>query len=353
MFNHYLITGATGFLGRALVNSLLSRGIKVTALVMPGDPLAAYLSERVQICTGDITSPASLREFFSQGGKNSCCVHCAGMISIASNPGNRITKINVEGTANIIELCKEYHIGKLIYVSSVHALPETPAGQPICEVSHLSPDAVFGAYGKSKAAATQLILDAAGCGLNASVVHPSGIIGPGDLSGGNMSQMLTAFCQGSLPVGVRGGYDFVDVRDVAEGIISCAECGRAGECYILSGHYLTIRQLLTIASAFSGLRSPRYYIPLSIAKLLAPAAEAFSLRRQKTPYFTPYSISVLGSNGLFSHKKAAAELGYSPRPASDTLKDTMTWLLDRYPRTIPRERPRKARPSRHPRSQSA
>ena len=109
------------------------------------------------------------------------------MISIASNPGNRITKINVEGTANIIELCKEYHIGKLIYVSSVHALPETPAGQPICEVSHLSPDAVFGAYGKSKAAATQLILDAAGCGLNASVVHPSGIIGPGDLSGARCS----------------------------------------------------------------------------------------------------------------------------------------------------------------------
>ena len=97
-----------------------------------------------------------------------------------------------------------------------------------------------GDYAKSKAAATELVFDAAERGLNASIVLPSGIIGPGDLQGGSFTSMARSFLAGKLPLAVRGGYDFVDVRDVANGLLACSESGEPGKGYILSGCYLSL-----------------------------------------------------------------------------------------------------------------
>lgn len=126
----------------------------------------------------------------------------------------------------------EFGASRLVYVSSVHAIPEKPAPETITEPDRFAPDEILGDYGKSKAMATALVLEAAQSGLNASVVLPSGILGPGDLARGNMTRMLLSFCRGRLPLGVKGGYDFVDVRDVAAGVLACTERGKAGECYI-------------------------------------------------------------------------------------------------------------------------
>src|SRR5699024_9363621 len=110
-------------------------------------------------------------------------------------------------------------------------------GKIMSEISEFSPEKVSGWYAKSKAKATALVLDAAKKGLNASVIHPSGIIGPGDIAMGSTTSMLISYCEGKLPVSVKGGYDFVDVRDVADGVIACCEKGERGQCYILSGEY--------------------------------------------------------------------------------------------------------------------
>lgn len=141
-----------------------------------------------------------------------------------------------------------------------------------------------------------------------------------------MTVMLRSFLRGRLPAGVCGGYDFVDVRDAAAGAVSCADSGRPGEGYILSGCYASIKELLTLAGRLSGRRAPGLFLPRRLAGLTAPIFERRSIRRGEKPFFTPYSISVLGSNGNFSHKKASDELGYSPRDLSDTLSDTLRWL---------------------------
>lgn len=141
-----------------------------------------------------------------------------------------------------------------------------------------------------------------------------------------MTVMLRSFLRGRLPAGVCGGYDFVDVRDAAAGAVSCADSGRPGEGYILSGRYASIKELLTLAGRLSGRRAPGLFLPRRLAGLAAPIFERRSIRRGEKPFFTPYSISVLGSNGNFSHKKASDELGYSPRDLSDTLSDTLRWL---------------------------
>ena len=190
------------------------------------------------------------------------------------------------------------------------------------------PDDILGDYGKSKAMASVLVLEAAQNGLNASVVLPSGLIGPGDLSCGNTTRMLLAFCRGRLPLGVKGGYDFVDVRDVAAGVLSCTERGKAGECYILSGHYASIQDIFTLTASLLGREPPKRYVPASLAKCAAPVFEIIARLRNERSFFTPYSIAVLCSNGNFSNRKAARELGFHARPLKETLRSTILWFQE-------------------------
>ena len=274
---------------------------------------------------GDVTDRATLIPVF-EWAEGCRVIHCAGMVSVAAGQGEALGRINVQGTENIAGLCLEYGAKRLVYVSSVHAIPERPMGEVITEECRVSPELVHGAYAKSKAAATKKVLLAAEKGLDAGIVYPSGIIGPGDRGMGSMTVMLRSFLRGRLPAGVCGEYDFVDVRDAAAGAVSCADSGRPGEGYILSGRYASIKELLTLAGRLSGRRAPGLFLPRRLAGLAAPIFERRSIRRGEKPFFTPYSISVLGSNGNFSHKKASDELGYSPRDLSDTLSDTLRWL---------------------------
>ena len=325
MFEKYLITGATGFLGRTVLAQLQDTKAEIRALVMEGDPLAREL----RVITGDVCDEAALGRFFAGADEHTCVIHCAGIISVATHPGDRIYRVNVDGTRNILKFCRQCNVGKLVHVSSVHAIPEKPKGTEITETTVFSPELVKGDYAKSKAMATALVLQAAKEGLNASVVFPSGIIGPGDLGKGSITNMLLSFLAGKLPLAVKGGYDFVDVRDVASGVIACAEHGLPGQGYILSGHYATIRDILELVKKTVNLRRSVSYLPISFAKLVAPIYEKISLRRREPLYFTPYSIAVLDSNGAFSRSAAATALGYTPRPLSSTIRDTVVWLKEK------------------------
>ena len=107
MYQNYLITGATGFLGSAVVQLLLAHGCRVLALVMNNDPLIHTLPKNVTTFFGDLTDQDSLRDFFAAGGDNFCVLHCAGLVSISSKPGEAIYAVNVQGTQNILNLCQE------------------------------------------------------------------------------------------------------------------------------------------------------------------------------------------------------------------------------------------------------
>lgn len=334
MYNKYLVTGATGFLGRAVVEELARRGAQVHALALPDDPYTHLLPKEVRTVTGDVCESDGLADFFADADSRTCVIHCAGIVSVASRPGPKLYQVNVGGTWRILRQCIAHGMGKMVYVSSVHAIPEKPRGCPITEDCKLAPGLVDGDYAKSKATATNLVLDAAAQGLNASVVFPSGIIGPGDVQGGSFTSMAESFLAGRLPFAVRGGYDFVDVRDVAQGLLACCEKGLPGKGYILSGHYATIGRMLQMVGAAARRRYRPLCLPLSLAKLAAPCYERHSLRAGKQLFFTPYSVSVLGSNGQFSHSAATECFAYEPRPMEQTLQDMTAWLLGREKRTV-------------------
>ena len=328
MFDKYLVTGATGFLGRAVAEELVRRKAQVHALVLHDDPYTDLLPKEVRTVIGDVCDKSSLSDFFADADSRTCVIHCAGIVSVASRPGPRLYQVNVGGTWKVLRQCMEHDVGKMVYVSSVHAIPEKPKGCIISEDCEFSPGLVDGDYAKSKAAATELVFDAAERGLNASIVFPSGIMGPGDLQGGSFTSMAKSFLSGKLPFAVRGGYDFVDVRDVANGILACSESGEPGKGYILSSCYVTIRRMLQLVGKAAKLKYRPICLPLGLARLAAPYYERRSLRERKPLFFTPYSVSVLASNGQFSHAAASECFAYQPRPIEETLGDMTAWLLN-------------------------
>ena len=328
MFSLYLLTGATGFLGMAILKSLLEKGARLRALVLPGDPLAREIPPPVQVCPGRVDKPETLASFFEGDLREACLIHCAGIVSIASAPPPGLWPVNVEGTANLLALCRKKRLARVVYVSSVHAIPEPPRGQIIREAEAFSPAAVAGPYAQSKAEATRLALLAAEEGLNVSVVHPSGIIGPGDRNLSSTTSVMLRYCRRKLPVGVAGGYDFADVRDVAEGTIACASQGRRGQCYILSNRYAAIQEILSLLQTHTGGRKPLVRLPHGVIRCAAPLCEAYSRLKKQPPFLTPYSARVLRSNALFSHEKATRELGYHPRELSQTVADVFQWFRE-------------------------
>ena len=320
----YLITGATGHLGSVLLESLRARGASLRALVRPGSE--RLLPPGTAYTNGDVTDPASLGAFFAREEvARLCLLHCAGRISIATKPDPAVWEVNVTGTRNVLCEALRRGVERAVCVSSVHAIPERPAGELITETKRFSPALVVGQYARAKAAAARLALEAAEAGLDLSVVHPSGILGPGDRRRENHSvQTLRAMAAGRLPACIEGGYDFVDVRDVADGILRCAERGRRGETYILSGRYAAIRELAELVAAATGRPAPRLTVPAAAARLIAPAAERLALLLGgRRPLVTPYSIEALQSGVRFSFRKAAEELGYAPRALLETVRDTV------------------------------
>ena len=183
MYKKYFVTGATGFLGRAVVGLLLTKVTDIYALVMKDDLLTADLPDGIHIRVGNVCDPSSLDSFLEGADGQSCVIHCAGIVSVASRPGEQLYNVNVGGTKNIIDTCISHGVGKLVYVSSVHALAEKPKGVEIdAETDAFDPNGLVGDYAKSKAMATHAVLDAAKTSLDASVVLPSGIIGQGEIS---------------------------------------------------------------------------------------------------------------------------------------------------------------------------
>jgi len=217
-----------------------------------------------------------------------------------------------------------------VHISSVHAIPELPAGRIITEVDNFNPGDVKGLYAKTKSEATQYVLDYAKRGGKACIIHPSGITGPGDYGRGHITQLVIDYCRGTLTCGIDGGYDFVDVRDVADGILSCCEKGRNAECYIMSGQYLKIRDIFKLLHEISGKIEIKRILPLWFAKLTAPLSELYYKVLNQPPLFTSYSIFTLNTNANFSHEKASIELGYTSRPMKQTLSDTINWLKVNY-----------------------
>ncbi len=320
----WLVTGATGHIGNVLVRKLLERGENVRALILPGESRESISGLKVEAFEGDVLNLDSVFESM-RGIKG--IFHLAGVISIMPGQNSFVRKVNVEGTKNILRAATEKKI-KLIYTSSIHAIQRVEDGV-IDESVPYDINNPYGAYDRSKAEATLEVLNAARSGLDAVVACPTGVIGPYDFRGSMMGAVIHDAAAAKPTLYVDGAYDFVDVRDVADGLISAAENGKRGESYILSGQKITVRYLLETVREITGKHFFQMKIPFDLAKFAAMFTPMYYRFAHETPRFTPYSLEVLQSNSNISHAKATRELGYTPRPIFDSIQDAVKWFLEK------------------------
>jgi dihydroflavonol-4-reductase len=318
------ITGATGHLGNVLTRSLCAAHPgEVHAVVLPGEPRTPLSGLDVAIREADVRDYSSLVAAFAGA---SLVFHLAGIVSIASGGLNTLRATNVEGTRNVLGACRTAGVGRLVYTSSVHAFEELPFGTCLTEKEAIDPHRVRGTYAKSKAEATLLVQQAAAEGADVVMAFPSGIVGPYDFRPSETGQLLLDCFGGRLKAYVDGAYDFVDVRDVAAGLIAAAKKGRRGEGYILSGHHITVRDLLGSVERITGRPAPQWRLSFGFVRAVSFLIPAYYFLSRTRPLFTTYSLDVLASNCEMSHEKAADELGYSSRPLDGTLCDTLRWF---------------------------
>ena len=328
MANKYLVTGATGNLGNSIVRKLLSQGKDIRTLVLPWDKGIMRIPRAIEIFKGDVLKPDDLHAFFKVSeGTEIIVIHCAGIVSTSWNYSKLVYDVNVRGTQNIVNQCIKSQVRKMVYISSVHALPELPKGQTITETTKFNPDKIIGFYGKTKAKASQIVMDAVtNQGLYATLVFPTGLCGPFDYSYGYVTQLLIDCATNKLPTGIEGGYNFVDVRDVAAGVISACSKGIRGEGYILGNRYVPVSEIIQLVHEQTGSRIIRHMSPIWAAYALLPIFSIYYRAKKHKPLFTRYALYTLKSNSDFSIEKARKKLNYTVRPFKETISDTLEWL---------------------------
>ncbi len=320
-----LVTGATGFVGSAVVRALLEQGEAVRVLVRTGSPRTNLEGLDVEVVLGDLTDPDSLA---------SATRHCRQLYHVAADyrlwvpDPERMERINVEGTRNILRAAADAGVERMVYTSSVATLGNRDDGQPADEQTPVHLNDMVGTYKRSKFLAEnevrRLVADQ---GLPVVTVNPSTPIGPRDLRPTPTGRLVIDAIVGRMPAYVDTGLNFVHVEDVATGHVLAMAHGRVGERYILGGENLHLKEFLARLANLTGRSPPRVRLPRAPMLPLAWLSESWArLRGGPEPRLTVAGLRLARKQMFYSSAKARRELGYAPRPIEAALADTVRWF---------------------------
>jgi dihydroflavonol-4-reductase len=315
------VTGASGLLGGNLVRELLAQECRVRALIHQDERAVSGLD--LEIVRADLADCSSLERAFAGV---DVVYHLASLISLRMDSWDEVHRVNVIGTRNVVDACLRCDVKRLVHISSTHSRQPEPFDQPLDEERPLITDPTLPPYDRSKALAETEVQKGIERGLNAVIIIPSAILGPFDFRPSFVGEGLQLMQRGGLPALTTGGYNWVDARDVADGAIRAANMAAPGSRYILSGHWLSIRDVAVMAAQISGTRAPRIVLPLSFAELGLPVMEKLATLRGSQPLYTRAMLNALRSNEFITHARATRDLSYRPRPFHETLTDTLAWF---------------------------
>jgi dihydroflavonol-4-reductase len=312
-----LVTGATGHVGSNLVRELLGRGESVRALVRDGKRSLEGLD--VECVTGHVHDALGLDK--AMRGVTEV-FHLAAVISILGERGGEVARVNVEGVRTVARAARKAGVRRMIHMSSCHAFDLDATS--IDEASaRPKPSDPF--YNRSKALGEAALREEIAQGLDAVIVNPTGVIGPFDFGPSRMGRFFLALAGGRLPGLVDGGFDFVDVRDLVASTIAAANKGRTGENYLLGGRYVHVSDVAAEAARITGVKAPRIVTPMWLARAGAPLMDVFGRTTGREPLYTSESLHALRA-GRIDSRRAATELGHTPRPLADTVRDIYAWF---------------------------
>ncbi len=314
-----LITGATGFVGSALARRLAGEGHRIRILRRGDSNLAALAGVAYEECIGDVRDPRAVERAVDGA---DVVFHSAALIQYWDHRNALQQAINVDGTRHVVEACLQRQVQRLIHVSSVVAIGYAPDGEPIDETAEYNLASFRLNYADTKHAAELVVREGIARGLDAVMINPGSIYGPGDRRRANYIRGLSGL------VSSPGGMSVVDVEDVVEGAIRAWQRGTTGERYIFSAANLTFQEIGKLFAKVLHRPGPRVVIPRWAIHVLAALSAPLGRLRPDAWTLTPAMARVAHLRFFYSNAKAQRELGMTFRPVEGTISSTVQWLRE-------------------------
>ena len=312
------MTGATGFLGRAIVQDLVAAGRPVRALTR-SDAAARRLTDLgAEPVRGDLRDRTSLEAAFA-----GCetVYHVAGVNAFCLPDPRPMFEVNVAGSRAVVVAAAAAGVQRLVYTSSA-ATMDAPSLR-----TEGSTRRFLSNYARSKHVAEQAVMQAsAETGLAVICVNPASVQGPGRTSG--TARLLIGFLNGKLPAAVDGPLNVIDIADCTRGHLLAEERGIPGERYLLCGASMTLRGGLALLSRLTGLNDSPRFLPPSLALAASACIELLARARGKHTRYCREMVRTLIEGAPYDGSPAARELGLDYTPIETTMRRTIAWYID-------------------------
>ena len=320
-----LVTGASGFIGSAIVRAFLSSGYPVRALIRSTSPRQNLQGLDIECVEGDICNAGAVERAMS----GICYLaHAAADYRLWARDPDAIIRTNVEGTRTVMNAARTAGVERIVYTSSVATLALRPAGEAADESMSLSEIDAVGTYKRSKVIAERLVDElVAQDGLPVMIVNPSTPIGPRDIRPTPTGRIIIEAAAGRMPGFVDTGLNLVHVDDVASGHVAALERGTPGERYILGGDNVMLAQMLSDIALLVGRRPPRLKLPRGPLYPLAVGAQIIARATDREPLLTLDGLRMSRHRMFFTSQKAGRELGFGARPYKSALRDAVEWFF--------------------------
>ena len=321
-----LVTGATGFVGGAVVRALVKSGIDVRVLARAGADLQNLRNLTVERVEGDLRDPASLRTSLT-GCRQ--LYHVAAHYALWAKDPSIFYDINVTGTKNLLEAAREVGTERIVYCSTIGAIGLPPGGGLGTEETPVSLEQMAGHYKRSKYLAEQEVLKLAKAGLPVVIVNPSAPVGTGDVKPTPTGQVIVDFMKGRMPAYIETGMNIVDVDDVAAGHLLAMEKGRIGERYILGNKNLMLREVFEILSRLTGVKAPSIKLPtIGNSSVSLCSINGSANLTGQSPRIPLEGVKMAKYKMHYDCSKAIRELGIPHTPPEVALEKAVRWFRD-------------------------
>jgi dihydroflavonol-4-reductase len=322
-----LITGATGFVGSAVVRQLIKAGHSVRALIRAGSDLRNLAGLELETVTGDLTDSPSLDRALA-----GCSIlfHVAADYRLWVPRPKEIYDVNVTGTRNIMAAAARAGVSRIVYTSSVATLGLIRNGTPADENTPVSAADMVGDYKRSKFLAEAEVKRLADEeGLPVVIVNPSTPVGPRDIKPTPTGRIIVDAASGRMPAYVDTGLNLVHVDDVAVGHLLALESGKVGERYVLGAVNLSLKKILAEIAAVVGRKPPRVRLPHNLVLPVAYLSEAWArVTGGDEPRVTVVGVRLAKKKMFFTAEKAERVLRFRPRPIQEALRDAVAWFQE-------------------------
>jgi len=315
------ITGASGLLGSNLAAELIAAGHSVIATRRAGTQVAHLADLAIEWRDADLANEAALAKAFAGA---EAVFHCAAMVTVKREVTPEMIDANVTGTDRVIAACTTAGVKRLVHTSSVVAIGLTTNGKPSDETARWNFDelGLSDAYAITKHQAEDRVRAAK---IDAVIVNPTFMFGPRDARPSS-GKMIRDVVRGRVPASTPGFNNFVDVRDVARGMIAAWHRGKRGERYILGGHDMTYKRCFETIAKVANVKPPRFQVPLPVAKLLGLFGDAMERLGRDSLVNSTQIRYAYTDKFRFTSARAQAELGYTYSPLEPAISDAIAWF---------------------------